>query len=152
MGASFEIKLGDTIELLNDLKKDAKKYKGAKVGYIKDKQYENGFSLIENAIVQEFGNDKIPSRPFIRKTLKKKESWIELFDNLLSENLTLRQILLQVANQVRSDMIASIDSNIPPPNAKSTIQQKGSSHTLIDTGLLRGSIQVELVKNGNKSE
>jgi hypothetical protein len=33
-----------------------------------------------------------------------------------------------------------IASNMPPPNAPSTIAQKGSSGTLIDTGRLRQSI------------
>ncbi len=40
-----------------------------------------------------------------------------------------------------------ISSNIPPKNAKSTIRQKKSSKTLIGkTGLLRESIDFEVVK------
>lgn len=41
-------------------------------------------------------------------------------------------------------------SNIPPPNAPSTIKNKGSSQTLIDTGALLGNITSEL-RDGGKS-
>ncbi len=51
----------------------------------------------------------------------------------------------KVANSLRNDIIEKINSNIPPPNAPSTIKAKGSSHTLIDTGEMRRSIDFRVI-------
>lgn len=37
-----------------------------------------------------------------------------------------------------------IDSNVPPPNAPSTVKKKGHGHTLIDTGEYRNSIEIKV--------
>jgi hypothetical protein len=42
------------------------------------------------------------------------------------------------------DIQDSINSNIPPANAPSTVKQKGSSKTLIDTGAMRQGVTHEL--------
>jgi hypothetical protein len=43
-------------------------------------------------------------------------------------------------NKLQNAMVAEVMSNIPPPNAPSTIAQKHSSHTLIDSGEMLGHI------------
>ncbi len=56
---------------------------------------------------------------------------------------------LQAAGDVMRDAIlATIDSNIPPPNAPATIAKKGSSKTLFDTGEMYGSVESELRDSG----
>ena len=43
-----------------------------------------------------------------------------------------------------ADVKLSIASNTPPPNAPATVQRKGSSRTLIDTGDMLGAVTYEL--------
>jgi len=42
--------------------------------------------------------------------------------------------------KLENAIIAKVSSNVPPPNAQSTIDQKGSSKTLNDTGEMLGHI------------
>jgi hypothetical protein len=53
--------------------------------------------------------------------------------------------------ELRDAIVLKILSNIPPPNAPSTIKAKGSSSTLIDTGHLLASIDVEVVEETEDS-
>ena len=143
----FDIK--DVKKLCDKLKKQLKTVKGARAGYIKDKAYPNGFSLIKNALVQEYGNDKIPSRPFLRRSLKDAKKWTQYINEMFEpENeLSLEQIAGQIGLMMKKSIQDSIDSDIPPPNSPETIKRKKSSHTLIDTGTLRNSVQSEVIRN-----
>ena len=42
--------------------------------------------------------------------------------------------------KIENAIVKKILSNVPPPNAPSTIRQKGSSKTLIDTGEMMGHV------------
>ncbi len=149
MTFKVKIDISDVNYLCDRIKKELKSVKGVRVGYIKDKRYPNGFSLIHNALVQEYGNERIPPRPFLRRTLKKRDEWrmyvIENYD--VDSKKTLNQIALETGMIIKRDIQRSIDSNIPPPNAKSTVKKKGSTHTLIDTGTLRNSVQIEVIRD-----
>lgn len=162
--------------LCDKLKKDLKSVKGARAGILKDKAYENGFSLIQNALVQEYGTIirvtpkmrawfkyqgcplkrtttqiVIPPRPFLRNTLKNQKKWVkyvnEMFDANQDGGMTLRQIASVIGSMMQKGIQESINSNIPPPNSGFTIARKGSSRTLIDNGTLAGSIHYEVIKN-----
>jgi hypothetical protein len=52
--------------------------------------------------------------------------------------------LRQTGEQAKAAVIAQIDHGTPPALAPDTIKAKGSSRTLIDTGRLRASIDVEI--------
>ena len=56
--------------------------------------------------------------------------------------------MLEMANdigmKIENAIRLKILSNIPPPNAASTIKTKGSSHTLIDTGEMLESVSHEV--------
>lgn len=161
--------------LCDKLKKELKSVKGARAGYIKNKKYPNGLSLQQNALIQEFGaripvTDKmrgwfmaqgcplkkstteiiIPPRPFLRKSLKAQKEWVkyvnEMFDANQDGTMTLRQIAMNIALMMQDAIQEAISSNIPPPNSEMTIAKKKSSSTLINTGLLRSSVQAEVIK------
>lgn len=175
----FDIKKID--KLCKDLKKELKSVKGAKAGILKNKRYpgkdgKEGISLVENALLQEYGatihvtdkmrawfrhqgfplrKDKttivIPPRPFLREALKSQKEWIrfvnESFDADMSGGMTLKQIAGRVGLLMEKAIKEAILSNIPPENSEFTIMQKGSSRTLRDTGLLVGSIHNEVITN-----
>ena len=159
--------------LCNRLVGELKKTKGAKAGYIKDKKYENGFSLIQNALTQEYGatipvtpkmrawfrhqgvNLKktvvvIPPRPFLRNALQDQKLWCkyvkEHFDAEGNGTLTLRQLALRVAELMRNSIINSIGAMATPAHSGFTTARKKSSHPLIDSHTLVNSVQSAVIK------
>lgn len=60
------------------------------------------------------------------------------------------QIFDQALGELENKVVEKIDSNIPPPNAPSTIKKKKSSHTLIDTGEARKHVTHQLTREGDK--
>lgn len=121
-----------------------------KAGYFKGKAYPNGFEIAENALVQEYGTMEhvgfIPPRPFLSNAMKNERKWETILNAELDKGRNLYQALSRVGEEMRRDINKSIDSNIPPPNAQSTIDKKGSSHPLIDDGVMKRSTSYEVEK------
>ena len=109
-------------------------------------QYANGVTLAEVAEKNEFGGPNQPARPFIGPWAdERRASAIEQIKAAFKEALKARtspaQRLDQIAQVLAGEVQQRISTGIPPPNAQSTIDRKGSSTPLIDTGQLRGSIR-----------
>lgn len=121
-----------------------------KAGYFEGKSYPNGFEIAENALVQEYGTMEhggfIPPRPFLSNAMKNERKWETILHAELDKGRNLYQALSRVGEEMRRDINKSIDSNIPPPNAQSTIDKKGSSHPLIDDGVMKQSTSYEVEK------
>jgi hypothetical protein len=106
--------------------------------------------VVSIAIWNHFGTSRgIPPRPFITVAMFKGRGEIRMNLRKIAYNVTvngkpltpeLQKLGVYGAGKIQ-DQIAS---NMPPPNAPSTIAQKGSSGTLIDTGRMRQSITWEL--------
>lgn len=113
---------------------------------------KSGQSIVEYAYYNEYGTEHIPARPFMRITTDAKgEHWTksmaDCFDKALkNEGETLDFDLARVGMQMEGDIKETISSNISPANTPATIKRKGSSRTLIDTGLLRASITSRVSK------
>ena len=100
------------------------------------------FNLASLAAVLEFGNERIPSRPFLRRTLSENQGkYIELFATLLNQGLSIGQIYEKIALVAQGDVQVNIVKGDWVANAKSTIKKKGSSKPLIDTGKMRQSVK-----------
>ncbi len=54
----------------------------------------------------------------------------------------LKKTIAAEAEVIAGMIRARINGNTPPPNAASTIQQKGSSKTLVNTGEMKNSVQI----------
>lgn len=112
------------------------------VGILKGK-YPDGLNIAQNARFQEFGTYNIPPRPFFRNALKQNQKkWIAFYKSGLKQRDA--NIVGKVGVMASSDIKMSITKTLTPPNAKSTIKKKGSSHPLIDTGLLRNAIDYKV--------
>lgn len=110
------------------------------------RNHSEGTSVIEIANIHEFGSRNIPERSFVR-------AWYD--QNLVRAKAQLRRELLDSLNQtgstqrglqrfalwVEADIVRRINEGISPANAESTVQRKGSSTPLIDTGVLKSSIK-----------
>ena len=61
-------------------------------------------------------------------------------------NEEVKQVVKKAGINLRNEIVKKIHSNIPPPNAPSTIKAKGSSKTLIDTGEMWRSVDTQVIQ------
>lgn len=121
-----------------------------KAGILSDAgSHESGKTLAEIAAYNEFGTDRIPERPAHRDTFEKtrpkfKTNLAKSVDMVIEGKATPEQVLNRIGawyvGQLKKGVIAWDD----PPNAPSTIRQKGSDNPLIDTGRTVNSINYEI--------
>ncbi len=113
-----------------------------------DTYEDSGASVLDIAIYNEFGTSQIPARPFIRGAYDQRQKELQrtsarLWDQIVAGRLSTQEAvgLLGEKHQGQvQDYMTALDT---PPNAPSTIAQKGSSNPLIDEGRLRRSIRWE---------
>jgi hypothetical protein len=96
----------------------------------------------------EFGTDTIPPRSFIRAWFDEAEPRMrdglsKLMQSVLMGKRTAENALELLGLKAVGEIQERISAGVPPPNAPSTVAQKGSSTPstpLIETGALRASI------------
>jgi hypothetical protein len=111
-------------------------------------------TVAQIAAINEFGNETTPERSFMRSALAQhakemKRLTKKLSVQVLFGKMTKHRAIGILCQKVIDWFAFAIDSNIPPPNAPSTVAAKGSSHTLIDTGQMKGSLDWE-IREGKK--
>jgi len=112
-------------------------------------------SVVELATIHEFGAGNVPERSFIRSYFDAKEGelrelMLKVFRKLLRKivkegRAATREELFKVLNQLGAHCAGHIAARIAAREIKqdlkpATIERKGSSTALIDTGQLRSSI------------
>lgn len=118
-----------------------------KAGVMPGSKYEDGTNVATVAYKNEYGFKNIPSRPFMRTTVREqKAAWVELTKKGIKAGYTLEHTLNLVGLQMQQDIQYSIISWTTPPNAPYTIAKKGKNSPLRDTMLLRDSIKYEVVE------
>jgi hypothetical protein len=131
----------------------AKKKKGyTTVGFHRDKNQkeEDGALIVDVALANEFGTQKIPARPFISTYFEEnKESLAttakKLYSDVLLGELDAKVALSFLGQLATTGIQKKIDEIVTPPNSPKTIKAKGSSKPLIDTGEMRRSVSHEEV-------
>ena len=123
-----------------------------KVGILDDARKDAGegrdpgpLSLVEVALIQEFGAGNVPPRSFVRATV---DEFIEdirstqhaLAVQVFKGSTTLPVALDRLGAKVAAMMQSRIARGIDPPNAPSTVAAKGSSKPLVDTGQLKAAL------------
>lgn len=104
------------------------------------------YSLMEVALVHEFGGGHVPARSFIRATMDESAALIraqqmQLARAVLSGTLTADVALARLGAYVVGLVQARIVAGIAPPLAPSTLRRKKNKPTpLILTGQLRSSV------------
>lgn len=103
---------------------------------------EPNFNMASLAAVLEFGNQHIPSRPFLRQTLaENQQKYTALFVEGINNGEDSAALLNKIALIAQGDVQENMVKGGWTPNAQSTIKRKKSSKPLIDTGKLRQSIR-----------
>jgi len=103
-------------------------------------------SLLEVAIIHEFGAGPVPARSFIRATTDERRAEIlklqvALAQQVLVGRLTPEQALAQLGAKVVAMVQARIVAGIAPPLAESTLRRKkGKTTPLILTGQLKSGV------------
>lgn len=131
-------------QLIEQIKATSEKaaYVGFPAEFNEDVEGSDGFNLASLGAVLEFGNEHIPSRPFLRQTLaENQEKYTALFVKLFESGVSIEQIYEQIALIAQGDVQQNIVNGNWTANAPSTIKRKKSSKPLIDTGKLRQSVK-----------
>ena len=131
-------------QLIEQIKASGEKavYVGFPAEFNEKVEGSDNFNLASLAAVWEFGNERIPSRPFLRQTLEEnQEKYIALFVKLFESGVSIDQIYEQIALIAQGDVQQNIANGKWTANAPSTIKRKKSSKPLIDTGKLRQSVK-----------
>lgn len=139
---------------LDKIKKKLEKRLNAKlqleVGFFETAKYSDGKNVAQVAHDNEYGTSKIPPRPFFRNAIKEnKKEWLQLYKDTQFQTKDMLKTLGVVGTVIKDDIATSITDLSDPPNAPSTIKQKGSSNPLIDTGVMRNSVTYEITEKGN---
>lgn len=123
-----------------------------RVGVIKSQTYPvtedgGGENVAQVAYWNEYGTSRIPARPFFRNTIaEKQDEWAEKAAEMLKQNGNVQQTLALIGEDVKGDIVETIRDFNDPPNAESTISNKGFDKPLIDTDALWKAIQSEVVE------
>ena len=138
---------GDKIKkVLFQLAANLNKAHAVDVGFLPNAVYPDGTNVAQVAAYNEFGTEKIPSRPFFRTTIAEKSpEWGPALGKLVVSNgydasKALDALGQGVAGQIRQGII---DMNTPP-NAPSTLRQKKGTKPLVDTGQMLRSVDSEV--------
>lgn len=109
-----------------------------------DGTYDGGADVAEVAAYNELGSSTSPARPFMRQSFENHESELQKacddVNNTLSKGGTAQQALTRLGTFAKGLVQEEIVDGDFAPNAESTIKQKGSAQPLIDTGLMRQSV------------
>lgn len=114
---------------------------------------------INKAVWNEFGTQggasgggwggPIPERPFLRSAMRDNRDKYRNGMKTSAKKLLLGQTSLQTALSklgilAQGDVQESISTWVSPPNAPSTIAQKGSSQPLVESGELRAAVTYKI--------
>ena len=109
---------------------------------------KSGSEIVNIAGYQEFGTSRIQSRPFMRLTFEdNKKRIVRAIQNAYTAvqgGADVYPEVNRIGLRYKGLIQRTIGSNIQPQNALSTIRQKKSSRTLIDTGRMRQSVDFEV--------
>jgi hypothetical protein len=108
-------------------------------------------TMAQLGAVHEFGapSRNIPQRSFLAATFEEKqqemiETVIRVTDKLAKGQIKFDRVHDQFGLLAQKWVVQRINNGIDPPLKRATIQRKGSSRPLVDTGRLRASIKYEV--------
>lgn len=119
-------------------------------GFLSGARYEDGTPVASVAFWQEYGTAHIPARPAIRTTISDKSpDWVDTLGRALTHyEMDGNAALNATGVKMAEDFQQAIVNWSEPPNAESTIRQKGFNNPLIDDGTLQRTPDYE-VSNGS---
>lgn len=139
------------LKVFDDLKKRFIGARVVKVGFPQGKTEADGTPTALIAAVHEFGSPErgIPERSFLRSSMRENsQKYVRLnklnLISILRGNLTADQALGQLGEMAKGDVQVKIRSGDFTPLKQATMDRKGSSKPLIDTGQMVQSVSYEV--------
>lgn len=120
---------------------------GMKVGIMGDKTYPDGMKVAHVGWINDQGapHAHIPSRPFFRETVFRNQAVIPKMVAALLKNNDPETVLRLVGEHMVGEFTDAVMTWKDPPNAQSTIDQKGFDSPLrANDKLLRNSFSYEI--------
>lgn len=149
----------DTDRGMENIRKEIEAFKhmGVKAGIVEGSGDVDGVSIAEYAAYNEYGVPgktkkwRIPPRPFIRGWIENhgediKRTLDKLFQQVSEGKLSAVTAINRLGQFAQDGIKRYIISGAFEPNAESTVQRKGSSRPLIDTGTMRNSVRYKVIK------
>lgn len=143
-------KKGDAEKRIKKLLKDLADDEVVRVGFPKG----TSSMVLNKAVWNEFGTSRgIPERPFMRNAINNnKDVYARLIKNwardIIRGEITMEMALNRLGLKAVGDIQKEIVALRSPPNAPSTIEKKGSSNPLINTGEMRQKVTHKLGREG----
>ena len=151
----------DTLKLTTEYRKNIEQAKklalavGLPKGEATSKIYGDGMNVVQVGSIHEFGAGNNPVRSFLRVpfAIKKddiRNTLVTLFRGVAEKGLPADRQLEKagiVIQNISKEAFETQGFGKWPVIKPATKRRKGSSATLIDTGILRGSITYEVRKN-----
>ena len=142
---------------LRDIQKEVEIFKNSFVSvglHEGETPYPDGLTVADVGFFNEFGTENIPERSWIRSWFDANRRRIEkkmeqLYKAVLDGKMKAKRALMLLGNWAQSEIRKTIIDLRSPPNAPSTIIQKGSSNPLIDTGQMMNTVRFEVHVNSS---
>ena len=135
---------------MSALKKMLDKYRGLdrvalRVGIMGTKTYPDGTPVAQVGYINEYGTDVIPARPFFRSAVANERSVLpQMAASWLGKHDTETALRL-IGEHMVGALSDSVQTWSEPPNAPSTIKEKGYNAPLrANDRLLRNSFSYEI--------
>ncbi|MBL3522872.1 hypothetical protein IM876_09370 [Serratia plymuthica] len=122
---------------------------------------DTGELIAPYAAANEYGTLNIPARPFMRNTVAEKSGeWADKLGKLVANQSHDGEGVKKAFNVLGTIMVQdikdTIEHSIPPPNAKTTVdnkRRKGRANphqTLVDSGSMQRAVDFEIITKGSE--
>ena len=104
-------------------------------------------AIAQVAAAQEYGMPErnVPARPFMKWTVyKNMRKWRNYVQDMLPQLMDAKDTMERLGQIVVKDMKGMINDWSEPPNAPSTVKQKGFNNPLIDTRTMVDNVRMEV--------
>lgn len=119
-----------------------------RVGFLEGRTYPNRdhTPVAFVAAMNEFGNGRAPPRPFFRRMIRLGERhWgADLARLLKVTKYDVPRTLGLLGEQLKGELVQSITDQAYAPLAQSTIDRKGFATTLLETAVMKNSVDAEV--------
>lgn len=128
--------------------------KQARAGWFENAKYENGVSVAQVAMWQEFGTGKIPPRPFMRVAVAENtKKWRELMASgakaILKGTRTLDDVMNMIGTEAENDIARAIEAVTSPPLSPITIELRAMRRKgIVITGRTVGEAAEKIKSEG----
>jgi hypothetical protein len=130
--------------ILSDAASNLANAKQVSVGFLEG-SYPDGEGIAQVAFWNEFGTVNQVPRPFFRRMIaKESRHWGADLAASLKKDYDAKKALGLMGEQIKGELVQSINDFTDPPLKPSTIKRKGFAKPLIDTALMVRSVDSEV--------